>query len=80
MVGRILASLALDRRDEWTRMALVEPRLTSVPPEPFRYVGGAIVRRALVRKERFEEQGRRADPLSRAIAGLPERIGIHIGR
>ncbi|HSJ17545.1 MAG TPA: FAD-dependent oxidoreductase [Solirubrobacterales bacterium] len=80
MVGRILASLALDRRDEWTRLPLVEPRLTRVPPEPFRYVGGAIVRRALLRKERLEEQGRRADLLTRAVAGFPERIGIHIGR
>jgi glycine/D-amino acid oxidase-like deaminating enzyme len=80
MVGRILASLALDRRDEWTRLPVVEPRLVRVPPEPFRYVGGAIVRRALVRKERLEERGRRAGVLTRAIAGLPERLGIHIGR
>jgi glycine/D-amino acid oxidase-like deaminating enzyme len=80
MIGRVLASLALDRRDDWTRLPLVEPALTRLPPEPFRYVGGAIVRRALLRKERFEEQGGRADPLTRAIAGLPERLGIHIGR
>jgi glycine/D-amino acid oxidase-like deaminating enzyme len=80
MVGRVLASMALDRRDEWTDLAIVEPPPVRVPPEPLRYVGGAIVRRAVLRKERFDERGRRADPLTRAVAGLPERIGIHIGR
>ena len=80
LVGRILASLALDSRDEWTRLPLVEPRLVAVPPEPLRYLGGAIVRRAMVRKERLEEQGRDVDPLTLAIAGFPERIGIRIGR
>ena len=80
MVGRVLAGLALDRRDRWTRLAIVEPPPVSVPPEPLRYAGGAIVRRALLRKERLEEQGRSADLLTRAIARLPERLGIHIGR
>src|SRR5215211_72096 len=80
LVGRILASLALGRRDEWTALPLVEPPPIRVPPEPLRYVGGAIVRRALLRKERLEHDGRAADPLTRAVAGLPERLGIHIGR
>jgi glycine/D-amino acid oxidase-like deaminating enzyme len=80
LVGRILASLALGRRDEPTRLAIVEPPGARVPPEPFRYAGGAIVRRAMLRKERLEEEGRSAGPLTRGIAGLPERIGIHIGR
>jgi hypothetical protein len=38
------------------------------------------VRRALVRRERLEEQGERADPLTGFVAGLPARIGIHVGR
>jgi glycine/D-amino acid oxidase-like deaminating enzyme len=80
MVGRTLASLALDRRDAPTRLALVSPPAVRVPPEPFRYVGGSLIRSALLRKETAEEQGRRAGPLSRLIAGIPERIGIHIGR
>lgn len=79
-IGRALASLALDRRDRWTALPLVEPQPLHVPPEPLRYLGGTIVRRALLRKERFEEQGRSADRLTLAVAGLPERLGIHIGR
>ena len=80
LIGRVLASLALGRRDRWTELPLVEHRSVRVPPEPLRYMGGTIVRRALLRKERLEEEGRRADPLTLAVAGLPERFGIRIGR
>jgi glycine/D-amino acid oxidase-like deaminating enzyme len=80
LAGRILASLALGRRDDTTSLAIVDSPPGRVPPEPLRYLGGTVVRRALIRRERFEEQGRRADPLTRFIAGLPERIGIHVGR
>jgi glycine/D-amino acid oxidase-like deaminating enzyme len=79
-VGRALASLALDKRDRRTDLPLIEPRPVRVPPEPLRYVGGTIVRRALLRKERLEEEGRGADPLTLAVVGLPERLGIRIGR
>jgi glycine/D-amino acid oxidase-like deaminating enzyme len=80
LAGRILASLALGRRDAPTRLAIVDPAPVKVPPEPFRYLGGAIVRRALLRRERLEEDGQRPDPLTRFVAGLPERVGIHVGR
>ncbi|MGZ8512285.1 MAG: NAD(P)/FAD-dependent oxidoreductase [Candidatus Limnocylindria bacterium] len=80
LVGRALASLALDRRDAATRLAIVDPPPVRVPPEPFRYAGGTIVRAALLRRERLEEEGRRPGPLTRFVAGVPERIGIHIGR
>ena len=80
LAARALAAMALDRRDPHTRLALVEPEPLRVPPEPFRYAGGTIVRAALLRRERLEEEGRRADPLTRFVAGVPARIGIHIGR
>ena len=80
MIGRTLASLALDRPDELAAPALVDPPRTPVPPEPFRYIGGSVIRRAMLRKERLEEQGRRPGPLTRAVCGIPERVGIHVGR
>jgi glycine/D-amino acid oxidase-like deaminating enzyme len=80
LCGRVLASLALDRRDDPTRLALVEPPPARVPPEPFRYAGGEVIRAALLRKETAEEQGRRVGPITRFVAGIPERIGIHVGR
>ncbi len=80
MVAHALTSLALDRRDEHSRLAIVEARPLHVPPEPFRYIGGAIVREAFILKEEAEEAGRDPDPVSAFIAGIPERIGVQIGR
>jgi glycine/D-amino acid oxidase-like deaminating enzyme len=80
LAGRTLASLTLDRRDAPTRLAIVAPLAVRVPPEPLRYAGATMVRAALLRRERLEDEGRRPGPLTRFVAGLPERIGIHIGR
>ena len=80
LMGRILASLALDRRDEPTRLALVDPPAVKVPPEPLRYLGGMAVRDAFRRVEAAHEEGRRPSSISRFVAGIPERIGIHVGR
>jgi glycine/D-amino acid oxidase-like deaminating enzyme len=80
MVGRTLASLALDRRDEASRLAIVESSTPRVPPEPFRFVGGSVIRHALLRREEAIEAGGRPGPLTSFVAGIPERIGIHVGR
>jgi glycine/D-amino acid oxidase-like deaminating enzyme len=80
MVGRTLASLALDRRDEQSRLAFVDPSPPRVPPEPFHWLGGETIRRALVAKEDAELSGRRPDPLSSLISHIPDLIGFHIGR
>jgi glycine/D-amino acid oxidase-like deaminating enzyme len=80
LVGRTLASLALDRRDEHTRLPLVEPPPARLPPEPLRYIGGTIIRAAILRRERLEEEGRSPDRLTRLVADVPRRIGVHIGR
>ena len=40
----------------------------------------SIIRRAILRKEAALEGGRRPGPMTRVVAGIPERIGIHIGR
>lgn len=78
--GRILASLALDRRDEVTRLALVEPPPARVPPEPFRFVGGSLIRRAFLRREAAEERGQQTDPVTALVTDIPRRLGVHIGR
>ena len=80
MAGQILARLALDRRDELTRLAIVEPSLSPVPPEPLRYLGGSLVRSALVRKEAREDSGAPAPRLAEAMVAAPRWLGIHIGR
>jgi glycine/D-amino acid oxidase-like deaminating enzyme len=80
MVGRALASLALDRRDEHSALAIVDPPKAGVPPEPFRWIGGSIIRRAIIRKEQAEEESRTPGLATRVISGIPEKIGIHVGR
>ena len=80
LFGRALAALATDRRDGVTRLPFVEPPRKTVPPEPLRIAGAALIRRALVRKEAAEEAGTTADPLSRGIAALPGLLGLHIVR
>jgi glycine/D-amino acid oxidase-like deaminating enzyme len=81
LAGRILASLALDRRDEATRLPIVDSGPGAVvPPEPLAWLGGSVVRSALVRRERAEERGRRADPVTRAVCAAPRALGMHVGR
>jgi glycine/D-amino acid oxidase-like deaminating enzyme len=78
--GRILARLALDRRDDVSGLALVEPEAKHFPPEPLRYAGGSLIRRALVRTDALEDRGRRPDPLTALVASLPRRLGLHLPR
>jgi hypothetical protein len=80
MVGGVLASLALDRRDERTRLALVEPSPPRVPAGLPGWFGGNAIRAGLLAKEAAEEEERIASALHRGLAGIPERIGFHIGR
>lgn len=80
MVGRTLASLALDRHDEHTRLPFIDPAPQRVPPEPFHWLGGSLIRRAIMSKENAEAMGRRPSFLSNAISRVPELIGFHIGR
>ncbi len=68
--GRILASLALRRDDEWSRCALVDRKQRYFPPEPIRFVGGQVVREAVIRKERAEGADRRPSWLAVQLAKL----------
>jgi len=79
-MGRIAASLALDRRDEHSRLALVDPAPRRVPSGLASWLGGNAIRAGLVAKEDAEARGTAAGPLNRGLAAIPERIGFHIGR
>ena len=70
VVSRMLASLALGREDEWSNAGLVRPSRRRFPPEPFRYLGAPVVRRAVATRDRCEDEGRRPGPLTRALARL----------
>jgi glycine/D-amino acid oxidase-like deaminating enzyme len=80
MVGRTLASLALDRHDEPSRLAFVDPSPPRVPPEPFHWIGAEAIRRGIQAKEEAELEGREPGRVSSTLARVPEMIGFHIGR
>jgi glycine/D-amino acid oxidase-like deaminating enzyme len=77
--GRILASLALGSEDEWTRLPLARRRVRSLPGEPFRRLGGGLVRASIMACEAAEEQGRRPPLAARAGAALPRLLGLELG-
>jgi glycine/D-amino acid oxidase-like deaminating enzyme len=78
--GRILAALALDRRESVTRLCVVEPEVRRFPPEPLRLAGGAAIRAAMVRADELNDAGRRPDPPTRFVTSLPRRLGMSLPR
>lgn len=70
IAGRILASLALGMKDEWSQCGLVRPAENWLPPEPFRYVGALMVRAAIKRKDALAYQDRDPGFLVSRLAAL----------
>lgn len=71
VAGRILASLVLGKDDRWSRSGLVGlSRRTVLPPEPVRYLGARMVRRAIRIRNDLEIRNRRAGPLVRWLSEL----------
>ena len=68
--GRILASLALRRDDEWSNAGLVREPGRAFPPEPIRYIGGRIVREAVRKMEEAEDRGDPTGRLAKYLAGF----------
>jgi glycine/D-amino acid oxidase-like deaminating enzyme len=77
--GQILASLVVGADDEWTRLPLTTREVPRLPPEPFRRVGGGLVRWAIMACEAAEEEGRPSPPVARAAAALPKLLGMELG-
>jgi len=68
--GKILSALALGLRNEWSGCALVNRSSRKFPPEPFRFVGGSLVRNAVLRKEQAEALGKMPHWWDVKFAGL----------
>jgi glycine/D-amino acid oxidase-like deaminating enzyme len=78
--GQILSGMALDARDEYTALPLVDPKVPRFPPEPFRFVGGELIRAAMVRADDDADANRRPAPHVAFMAGLPKRLGMSLPR
>ncbi len=70
LAGEILAELAADGGSAGLPGALRSVPTRQLPPEPFRYLGGRLVRTAIARKERSEDLGRRPRKSDRLLAAL----------
>jgi hypothetical protein len=70
LVGRVLASVALGRDDEWRTCGLVRQPPRGLPPEPLRYLGGRIVKGAVARAERAQDRGAQPAALDRRLMRL----------
>jgi hypothetical protein len=70
LAGEALARIALEGGDGGLPAGLTQVPTKPLPPEPLRYLGGRAVRAAVARKERAEDLGRRASPLTRFGAAL----------
>ena len=67
--GRILASLALERKDRWSESGLVGlGRRSTLPSEPARFLGAKLVRIAIRRRNDAEIRNERPGVLTRTIS------------
>ena len=77
--GQILASLVLGSDDEWSRLPLVGRDVKRLPPEPVNFLGGSVVRAAMIAVEEAQEAGREPSAPAGFIASLPQRLGLRVG-
>ena len=68
--GKILSSLALDLKDEWSEYPLLNKISGTFPREPFRYVGAHVVRSAVAKKESDEMEGKKPSALCTWLSKL----------
>jgi len=78
--GQILSGMALDARDSYTALPLVEPNAPTFPPEPLRFAGGTAIRAAMVRADDDADRGAASPSPVRWVAGLPTRLGMNLPR
>ncbi len=70
LAARILASLVLKEKDEWSGCPLVRPPERWLPPEPFRTIGSVAVRAAVKRNDTLGYSGKRPGSLTRFFARM----------
>jgi glycine/D-amino acid oxidase-like deaminating enzyme len=79
LAGIVLADLVLGADTDAARLPIVNARTRNFPPEPFRSLGAAMVRRAIIAFDTAEEKGERPNPLASFVAHMPRRMGYLLG-
>ncbi len=70
IAGRVLAAQALGVQDEWSQCGLVRSPQRDFPPEPLRFIGSHLLRRALVAADDAADAGQPAPLSARLLAGF----------
>ena len=71
LAGKILSSLVLRQKDEWSETPLVNgPAGKKLPAEPIRYLGGELVRGASMRVDQAQDEGRKPSRVDSYLASL----------
>ena len=68
--------MALKEQNEWTKSNFCKGPLKFFPPEPFRWLGAMIIRNAIRRKERDQEEGKDPKWFDKQLA----KIAVSVGR
>lgn len=68
--GKILSSLALDEDNKFTQSKIINRKVKKFPKEPFRYVGGNMVRQAVRRNEQAAVLNKDGTFLDKQLAKL----------
>jgi glycine/D-amino acid oxidase-like deaminating enzyme len=79
LAGRVIADLVTEADTDSTRLPMVNRKPRLFPPQPFRSIGAAVVRRAIIAKDTAEERGRRPNTVMSQIARMPRRMGYLLG-
>ncbi len=77
--GKILAALATQADDGFTRLGVVTRRPKRFPPAPIRYPGMLVVNAAIRRRDDAEDERRNVNPFVRLVATIPRRLGYNLG-
>ena len=79
LAGKVLADLVTGTDSDSTRLPMVNHKPRMFPPQPFRSIGAAVIRRAIIAKDTAEERGAQPNPVMAAIARMPRRMGFLLG-
>lgn len=79
IAGECIASLVLGTNDRWSNSPFCRRSPVSFPPEPLRYAGGTMVRKAIVRCEDALDAGAKEPLAAKAISAIPLILGMKTG-
>lgn len=73
--GQVVRDLCLDRRTDLTELLFIGRTQIAFPPEPLRWIGAELTRRALLRQDRAMQRGREVGDTDPWILRVMKKLG-----